>query len=142
MACPGRSSFILKAEGRQFDPAPDHYEVFTFRQCPCSHLALTAWRRPGMILCVAGVRAWCGWLAWMRACRTAVVTVPGENRLVSSSARPGRLGRGGEAGEGFAAVLACSGREPGGGAAGVVLLAGGECGEDALVADGQQAGQP
>src|SRR5690348_13596024 len=67
-----------------------------------------------------GVRAWCGWLAWVRACRTAVVTVPGENRLVSSGAGVGRLGRGGEAGEGFAAVLARSGREPGGGAAGVV----------------------
>src|SRR5262245_45556133 len=24
MVCPGRSSFILKAEGRRFDPAPDH----------------------------------------------------------------------------------------------------------------------
>jgi hypothetical protein len=33
-----------------------------------------------------GVRAWCGWLAWVRACRTAVVAMPGENRLVSSGA--------------------------------------------------------
>jgi len=48
-----------------------------------------------------------------------------------------------EVGEGCApAAFSGSGREPGGGAAGVVVLPGVVDGEDALVADGEQAGDP
>jgi hypothetical protein len=46
----------------------------------------------------------------------------------------------GEAGEGLAASLAGFRGEPGGGPAGVLLLAGVEGVQDALVADGEQAG--
>jgi hypothetical protein len=49
---------------------------------------------------------------------------------------------GGERGEGLAAPFEGAGREAGGGAAGVVVLAGVVGGEDALVADGEQAGEP
>src|SRR6266536_3331586 len=48
----------------------------------------------------------------------------------------------GEAGEGLAAPFPGPGREPGGGAPRVVGLAGVVGGEDALVADGEQAGDP
>jgi hypothetical protein len=41
----GRSPEIrivhLKSEGRRFDPAPDHSEIFTLHRAPCSHLRLT-----------------------------------------------------------------------------------------------------
>ena len=58
-------------------------------------------------------------------------------------ARGGLLWRGGgEHGEGFAALFAGSGREPGGGSARVVGLTGVPGAEDALVADGVQAGEP
>src|SRR6516225_512798 len=49
---------------------------------------------------------------------------------------------GGEAGAGLAAPAAGPGREAGCGAAGVVGLAGVPGGQDALVADGEQAGEP
>jgi hypothetical protein len=54
---------------------------------------------------------------------------------------PGLVGRCGEAGEGsFPPAFPCSGREASGGAALVIGLAGVPGGEDALVADGVQAG--
>ncbi len=49
---------------------------------------------------------------------------------------------GGQVGEGLASPAAGPGREAGRGAAGVVVLAEVPCDQDALVADGQQAGQP
>src|SRR5205807_9805058 len=53
------------------------------------------------------------------------------------------LWRGSDAGEGgFAPTFACPGREAGGGAALVFGLAGVPGGENALVADGVQAGEP
>ena len=54
----------------------------------------------------------------------------------------GWLRRGGEAGEGRSASFAGFGREPGGGSPVVFGLAGFEGARDALVADGEQAGQP
>jgi hypothetical protein len=49
---------------------------------------------------------------------------------------------GGQAGEGLAAPAPGSGGQAGGGTAGVVVLAGVPGGQDALVADGEQAGEP
>jgi hypothetical protein len=49
---------------------------------------------------------------------------------------------GGEGGEGLAAPMPGPGGQAGGGAAGIVFLAGAPGGEDALVADGGQAGEP
>ena len=50
--------------------------------------------------------------------------------------------RGGELARAGAPAFAGSGRQAGCGAAGVVLLAGVPGGQDALVADGEQAGEP
>src|SRR6266498_4821645 len=61
-------------------------------------------------------------------------------RVAAHGGAAARLWRGGgEAGERLAAPLAGFWREAGCGAAGVLVLAGVECGEDALVADGEQA---
>ena len=54
----------------------------------------------------------------------------------------GRCGGGGEAGEGLAAAVPGFGGQAGCGAAGVVGLAGVPGGQDALVADGEQEGEP
>jgi hypothetical protein len=85
------------------------------------------------------------WPTWIRARGTGVVVRGVATWAAAGCSRgwPRRLWRaGGEAGEGLAASLAGFRREPGGGPAGVVGLAGVEGGEDALVADGEQAGQP
>jgi len=54
----------------------------------------------------------------------------------------GRCGGGGQAGEGLASSAAGFGGQAGRGAAGIVGLAGVPGGQDALVADGEQAGEP
>ena len=69
--------------------------------------------------------------------------LPGDRRWAVVSRVGRRLWRpGGELGEAGAAAFAGAGRQAGGGAAGVVFLPGLEGVEDALVSDGQQAGDP
>ena len=97
------------------------------------------------MLCARPGRRWAVWLAWSRARETGVVVAGyGGMRCCWCRADKRRLlwRAGGEAGEGLAAPLAGFRREPGGGPARVLLLAGVPGGEDALVADGEQAGQP
>src|SRR6266568_1686666 len=101
------------------------------------------------------MRAACWWLGRRLGCQgrgfrrresargRAGGVVPGGAACCGGAGRAGRLGRpGGELGEAGAAPFAGAGRQPGGGAAGVVVLAGVVGGEDALVADCQQAGDP
>src|ERR1022692_1090916 len=83
--------------------------------------------------------------AWIRACGPAVVVL-GWGAGAAAAVRAGGcrlLWRGGgEHGQGFALPSSGLRREPGGGAAGVVGLADVPGVEDALVADGEQAGEP
>ena len=84
----------------------------------------------------------CGWACWPGSGRAG----PAGGVLVSGESWRGArawLWRCGEAGEGgFPAAFACSGREAGGGAALVFGLAGVPGGEDPLVADRVQGGEP
>ena len=129
--------------GQGFESPQLHLVVFTFLWGPCSRLGLTflgplaAWREPVFVsLCVAVVGA-----CWPESGRAGAGGV-----LVSGGLwRSGQAwsGLGGEAGEGsFPPAFACSGREAGRGPALVLGLAGVPGGEDALVADGVQGGEP
>jgi hypothetical protein len=99
------------------------------------------------------VSAWLLWsgrgIAGLAGCfagliRGSRLCAPCLGRVVPVSGLPvagwlrGSSGRAGGEG-GAAAASSCSGREPGGCAAGVVVLAGVPCGEDPLVAVGEQA---
>src|SRR5258707_4314827 len=111
--------------------------------CPCSRLALTfalpgpasAVSGPGLIL---GCWSWpCAYMltlaGWWGVLPGLGVRVAGRRVLWRDC---------GERGEGGAAAAPGPGREPGGGAPGGVGLAGVPGVEDALVAEGEQAGQP
>ena len=102
-------------------------------------------RRAGLVFGVVCSRAGdCGRVGCARA-GGLVAEVAGEagsDSLAAGGFPAWWLWRGGEAGEGLASAFPGLGREPGGGAAVVVGLAGVEGGEDALVADGEQAGDP
>src|ERR1017187_3622619 len=145
-------NFALQARGHWFDPSCAHPEVFTFHQDPCSRLGPTFSAAGGagadrleVILCVTRRGVWRGLSAWIRA-RGIAVVVPVLRRLalpLAGAREPGLLWRaGGEAGEGLAAALPGFRREAGGCAPVVVGLADVPGAEDALVADGEQAGQP
>src|ERR1022692_1677710 len=97
----------------------------------------------------AGARAGCGCMrglmvsglpVWVAGCmRWLLWGVPGRCAACARG-RAWLWWRGCEAGEGFAAPAACSGREPGLCSLGVLVLADVVGGQDALVADGEQAG--
>src|SRR5215831_17480939 len=93
-----------------------------------------AWRAVlGAVAWRGGCRFWRCW--WWAALVLGVVFGRGSCGLFRGR---WRLWRGG----GGAAFAVGAGWEAGGGAAGVVVLAGLECGQDAVVADGEQAGYP
>src|SRR6266542_357409 len=100
-------------------------------QFACRWLLALRWSLAGLV-CLAGR------MPGLRGLPVTVFSAAGWLRTGGAAARLWRGG--GEAGERLAAPLAGFWREAGCGAAGVLVLAGVECGEDALVADGEQAG--
>src|SRR5262249_2618323 len=144
----------LRSRARRFESAHRLPEVFTFDLYLCSRLGSDilpvlcwvrlpgrAWPSVGLLgVLVAGA-------GWAGACGGAWWRLVGGERAGGVGATPAVFGVGCRLGRGAGGGLAASAfpgfrREPGRGPPGGLGLAGVPGGGDALVADGEQAGEP